>query len=300
MKLSVCIPIYNFDVNELVTQLLSEITRSKLSVEIILIDDASDSVFAKKNKHLESLVSKFILLHENIGRSRIRNLFLNYASGDYLLFLDCDGSINKLNFLETYLRFINESNSEVAYGGRILETKKPNKDCNLRWKFATIRENLPVNVRNKEQYLNFQTNNFIIKKSTIEDNPFNESITQYGYEDLELAFSLKENKIQIYHIDNPIVNKDLETNTDFLSKADQSAKSLSQILKDKTRQERYNGIRLQTAFLKLRASGFLNVFLVFYAISKPLIVSKLLKGDCSLRYLDIYKLGQLSRYMRSY
>ena len=40
MKISVCIPVYNFDVLELVFSLSKEIENQKLNSEIILIDDA--------------------------------------------------------------------------------------------------------------------------------------------------------------------------------------------------------------------------------------------------------------------
>jgi glycosyltransferase involved in cell wall biosynthesis len=45
MKISVCIPVYNFDVRELVFSLSKEIENQKLNAEIILIDDASNKDF---------------------------------------------------------------------------------------------------------------------------------------------------------------------------------------------------------------------------------------------------------------
>ena len=69
MKLSICIPVYNFDVNGLVTELSSQIISAHLDAEIILIDDASSVDFIKINKNLEATVSQFIFLEKNIGRS---------------------------------------------------------------------------------------------------------------------------------------------------------------------------------------------------------------------------------------
>ena len=62
MKLSICIPVYNFDVNGLVTELSSQIISAHLDAEIILIDDASSVDFIKINKNLEATVSQFIFL----------------------------------------------------------------------------------------------------------------------------------------------------------------------------------------------------------------------------------------------
>ena len=80
MKISVCIPVYNFDVRELVNSLSKEITNAELNAEIILIDDASTKDFITINEPLKNVVNQFILLENNIGRSSIRNLFLNSAS----------------------------------------------------------------------------------------------------------------------------------------------------------------------------------------------------------------------------
>jgi len=41
----------------------------------------------------------YIQLDNNIGRAKIRNLFLKYAKYDYLLFLDCDTFIISDDFV---------------------------------------------------------------------------------------------------------------------------------------------------------------------------------------------------------
>jgi hypothetical protein len=60
MKLSICIPIYNFDVNDLVNDLNDQIVSQNLDAKIILIDDASDAEFVQKNKPLKDIVNHFI------------------------------------------------------------------------------------------------------------------------------------------------------------------------------------------------------------------------------------------------
>ena len=122
MKISVCIPVYNFDVRELVNSLSKEITNAELNAEIILIDDASTKDFVKVNKSLKEVANLFIFLKKNIGRSAIRNLFLKYASGDFLLFLDCDAKIISEKFLKNYLQFINENKeSKLVFVGFVVE-----------------------------------------------------------------------------------------------------------------------------------------------------------------------------------
>jgi len=165
MKISVCIPVYNFDVRELVYDLKKEIENHSIDAEIILIDDGSDENFKQINNELNHQVNQFILLEKNIGRSRIRNLFLDYSKTEYLLFLDCDGKIISPNFLKNYVNLLDEnSNAAVVYGGRKVSEKPSSEKHILRWKFAVERENLPLEKRKMKPYLSFQTNNFLIKK----------------------------------------------------------------------------------------------------------------------------------------
>ena len=49
MKLSICIPVYNFDVRGLVFDLKREIENHRMNAEIILIDDASKESFNTLN-----------------------------------------------------------------------------------------------------------------------------------------------------------------------------------------------------------------------------------------------------------
>ena len=299
MMLSICIPVYNFDVNDLVNELQNQIVSNDLDAEIVLIDDASKTEFIDKNRHLQKTVSQLIFLDKNIGRSKIRNLFLNYSQSEYLLFLDCDGKIINQNFLKNYFNFINAKNPDVVFGGRKVSDVKPSSEYGLRWKFAVERENLPLKQRLKSPYLDFQTNNFIVKASILEKNPFNETITQYGYEDLIFAKDLFKNKIFIDHIDNPIFNNDVETNKVFLTKADQSAKSLSQLIKTDKDVERISRIKLAKAYFRLKQTGGIFLYQLIYKLSKPYIQKKLLGGNASLKALDFYKLGQLIYYMKN-
>ncbi|WP_333851353.1 glycosyltransferase family 2 protein [Epilithonimonas sp.] len=297
MKLSICIPVYNFDVNDLVNDLQNQIISNKLDAEIILIDDASNTEFINKNKNLEETVSQFVFLDKNIGRSKIRNLFLNYSHSEYLLFLDCDGKIISHTFLKNYIDFINTKNPDIVFGGRKVNDVKPSAEYGLRWRFAVERENLPLKQRLKSPYLDFQTNNFIVRKSVLENNPFNETITQYGYEDLIFAKDLFKNKVFIDHIDNPVFNNDVETNEVFLAKADQSAKSLSQLIKSDKDVERISKIKLAKAYSRLKKTGGIFLYRLIYKLSKPYLQKKLLGGNASLKALDFYKLGQLINYM---
>ncbi|MBO9692563.1 glycosyltransferase [Chryseobacterium sp.] len=299
MKLSICIPIYNFDVRELVFDLKKEIDNREIDAEIILIDDASTGKYKQINKELQNVTRQFIFLEKNIGRSRIRNLFLQYALGEYLLFLDCDGKITEKNFLKNYTLFIQERpNVQIIYGGRKVLDSASDADHYLRWKFAVERENLPVELRREKSYLSFQTNNFVIRKDILERVGFNPEFQKYGYEDLLFAMDLKAEHIKINHIDNPILNNDLESNVVYLEKVEESVVSLSHMLKDETLSSKLSEIKLVRIYNMLRNTPFKAILELVFSMKEESIKRRLSKDKVSLRYLDIYKLGLLFRQMK--
>ncbi len=67
--LSVCIPVYNVDVTKLVSDLHTQIQKLNESIEIVLIDDASDLEIKVKNRLLKEYC-KIIELETNVGRSK--------------------------------------------------------------------------------------------------------------------------------------------------------------------------------------------------------------------------------------
>ncbi|ASK31280.1 glycosyl transferase family 2 [Chryseobacterium sp. T16E-39] len=296
MKITICIPVYNFDVRELVSDLKKEIIAKDFNAEIILIDDQSKEEFKQINEVLQKQVDQFIYLDKNIGRSKIRNLFLTYSKGDYLLFLDCDGKVTDNNFVGNYIQFINENpGTKVIYGGRVVSESNPDRDHYLRWKFAVERENLPVSSRLENPYLSFQTNNFIIGKEVFQKISFNSEFQKYGYEDLLFAMDLKSNNIKIDHIHNPILNIDVEDNRLYLEKVKESVDSLSKMLADEELNSKMSEVKLVKAFNMICRIGLKRAFIVLFKINKPMVEKKLLKGKgkINLRYLDYYKLGLL-------
>ena len=297
MVLSVCIPVFNFDVRELVSDLKKQIEADGISAEIILIDDASDASCKKTNHILQNEVNQFIFLEKNTGRSRIRNLFQKYAAGEYLLFLDCDGKITDEKFLKKYTDFIQKNpEAKVIYGGRSVLGAVPDPENYLRWKFAVERENLPVDLRLDKPYLSFQTNNFIIRKDTFEEVHFNPDFQKYGYEDLLFAMDLKSDNVKIDHIDNTILNNDLESNVVYLEKVAESVESLAKMLKDESLKAKLSEVKLVRLYNQLPLKSVIRFFLsdtMLLAIKK-----KLLKGNVNLRYLDLYKLGLLMKSMK--
>jgi len=299
MKLSVCIPVLNFDVRELIFELKREIKEHAINAEIILIDDASNDQFKTINREIRSQVNTFIFLEKNIGRSKIRNLFSEYAQGDYLLFLDCDGKIITPTFLSAYIEYLKSNpRTEVVYGGRIVSKNLPDRKYILRWKFAAERENLTVIRRIEKPYLSFQTNNFIVKKEIFATVQFNPDFEKYGYEDLLFAMDLKSDQIAISHIENPIFNNDLETNAAYLKKAEESVESLADMMKKHSLRLKISEIKLVSAYNFISKTYSNYFFLLLFSLIENILKKNLLSDNPNLRNLDFYKLGLLLRKMK--
>jgi len=232
--ISICIPIYNFDCSALILSLTKQIADNQLDAEIVLIDDASEENFRTIHSVIPQI--KYIQLPQNVGRARIRNLFLQHTQFTYLLFLDCDGAVNHPNFINNYLQSIQPNFKGVVCGGRVY----PNfihQSKKLHWKYGVNFESKSAFERTKKPYSSFMTNNFLIEKSILKQFPFNENLVHYGHEDTLLGIQLKQNNIPIVHIANEILNLDIETNESFLQKTQLAVQNLAYLMQNSSYQK---------------------------------------------------------------
>lgn len=294
MKISVCIPVYNFDVRELVYDLQKEINDHSIDAEIILIDDASDENFIEINSELQNRVEQFILLEKNVGRARIRNLFLKYTKGDYLLFLDCDVKIDNKDFLTNYLKEITQKRgADVVYGNFKID---PAYSKTLRNRYSVEKEIFFV--ERSSDFSLLKTVNFIIKRDVFQKFPFNESLKNYGYEDFVFAKTLEFANVKFSAIQNPVIHFDNTSNKTFLNKTNTAINSLFQLSLDPDNERFIKGIKVFRAAKRIDNLKMKNVFLFFYGFTEKKIRENLLSENPNLTYFDVYKLGLLLRKMK--
>ena len=164
--LSVCIPVYNYDVRALVKTLHQQLSRSGEVFEILLMDDASDPPFQQLHQGLNHLDHcRYIELPHNVGRAAIRNHLQEKARYSYLLFMDCDSGAPE-HFIFNYLKVLNEE-TEVIVGGRQYQAKAPSEPQRyLRWLVGKHRECFPLHQRQAHPYQSFLSCNFLIKKKS--------------------------------------------------------------------------------------------------------------------------------------
>lgn len=290
--ISICIPIYNFDVRPLVRELTKQIQFIyNHEIEIILIDDASKEEFRLKNQTFNHL-HEYIQLEENIGRAKIRNLFLQYTSQPYLLFLDCDGSV-KLNpqFLQNYINVILQHKPMVCYGGRIYPEVCPSPNQSLSWNYGRKIESKPFNVRAIHPNRSFQTNNFIIHRSVFQTIQFDESLKKYGHEDTLFGIELAKNHIKILHIENPILNKHIESNSTYLEKNREAISNLLELEKSqKLKDSDFSYIRLLKWYKIFDAMHFTLIYYYIFNRFEYSILRNLESENPNLTLFNLYKL----------
>lgn len=298
MLLSICIPIYNSDIRPIATELHRQIQAYSSEVELLFLDDASDVFFKELNRCVGEF-SDYQELPVNIGRSKIRNAFLPFVKGRYLLFLDGDSIVHRTDFVQKYLEYIRDNSIDLVVGGREETTFRPSRSHLLRWEYSRKRESKTAEERLTDQKSGFKSNNFIVKKSIFKENPFDESITTYGHEDTLFGFQLYKKGVVCHHIDNPIKNDDLVENHLFLLKTNDAVSNLWQIslkLKDVRFNEQQKLLTLATRIRKYQVLSF--IFRGFGQVFQPMLSFLLTKGYFRLWMFDLYRVIVLERIIR--
>ena len=295
--LSICIPVYNLDVKKLVFSLDEQREKNDFSCQIILIDDASSNDFIQKNEELKHIADEFVLLEKNVGRAKIRNLFLPYSTYDYLLFLDCDSTIIHDDFLEKYFTQITDNQQDVICGGNDYPSQKPEQNYLLRWTYSHKKESREA--REKAEKQSFMTNNFVVKKSIFQQIKFDENLTQYGHEDTLFGYELKKKNIEIKHIENSVMNDVLDTNEAFLQKTELGLENLAFLVKKLNYESGFiqevNILKFYFFIKKIYLTSLLSISYFFFAKK---IKQRLSEGKVNLRLFDFYKLMYLDRMLK--
>ena len=195
-----------------------------LDYELLVIDDGStDKQQVEQCWEISKWPNcRFMALEENIGRARIRNLLASLARYEWLLFLDCDMTIDAPSFLQTYL----DAEGDVIYGG--YKVGEADRSC-LRYLYEKACEHEHIaEQRRLRPYQHFHTANFLVRRDIMLAHPFDQQFHSYGYEDVLFGKQLRQADIAIGHIDNPAGFYTFEDNASFVSKTEEGLRTLHQ------------------------------------------------------------------------
>ena len=283
-ELSILMPSYNNGCVALVRELAAQCSNLEgLRYEIIVADDGS-TLYSEVSKNREINkwpCCRFIERGTNTGRAAIRNFLAQNARYDTLLFLDSDVKVEKDDFI---LDYVDAGCTGVVYGG-IHNDEEAYDRYNLRCVFECAFETKNTSTtRNTRPYQSFRTTNFMALKKVMLNFPFDEGFTEYGYEDVLFGKTLRENGIEIKHIDNPVIVDDYDTNEQFLDKTRQALRTLYKFRREL---EGYSGIITLTRGLR-RCCMSPAVHLAYKMFGKGLH-RRLCKGRPSIMLYNIYR-----------
>ena len=287
--LSILIPVYNYDISQLLQKIHAEASSLNIPFEIVVIDDKSEKSFLEKNKaQAELLNCKFIENKVNLGRTQSRKLVAESALYDKLLFLDADVIPAPKNFIKNYIGVINKA--QVILGGIAYKTELKDPNTSLRLKYGIERESKPAQIRSLTPYGNVLSANLLIDKQVFLENNFSKEANLYGL-DIYFAYNLYKKQIPILHIDNPVYHIGLESNEVFFKKSLDAVKSRKDILLQKEGVENINS--LLKHYKKLKKYKLRALVSIGFKITEPLLKRKILNDNPSLFCLDLYRLGYI-------
>lgn len=294
MNLSICIPIYNYDVTRLVSSLCAQAEMESCNYEVILMDDCSQKC-QKENALLDSLPRvSYIKLPQNIGRSAIRNQLAKRAQYEYILFMDCDTAVLDDQFIHRYISTTQNNTADVIIGGYHYNKEKPDRRHLLRWTYGIHREEKSANVRNLHPQRSFSTFNFLIKKSIFDTIQFNESILTYGHEDTIFGWEMKKMGFTFLHIQNPATHLVYEETNDFLQKTESSLQNLWKIYQNITEKEEFiHDIKILRYLENIQRNRLLTLTCFSLGLCRNMMHRNLFSSHPSLIVYDLYKLNIL-------
>lgn len=291
-ELSILIPVYNDDATLLVKSLSKQAQAiSGLCYEIIVFDDGSTDVTSVEiNKTLTLLPHcRYVNVEHHDCRAAMRNDMFKQAKYDWHLMIDARLTLMNDDFLMRYL-CCGVQVGEVACGGVCVDGGLLTAQLyseNLRFRYEKHEESKhSYIVRKSEPYKAFRTTNFFYYKSVLEQVPYNEQIKGYGYEDVLLGKALREKKIKVNHIDNPVAYTKFEQNKVYLRKIEEALSTLHAF-----EGELNNYSPLLHARNILRKLHLLGPFRKFHAFCKGWELMNLCSNKPSLFIFKLYKLG---------
>lgn len=285
--LSLLIPTYNYNCVKLVTDLHTQAEKLNIEYEILVADDHSEENILIQNREIGKLTNcRYLELPRNVGRAAIRNYLADQAKYDFLLFMDSDAIVTDADFLKRYMACIPDC--EVVCGGIIHPNTLPSTAVSLRYYYEKEAEKrFTAERRRKNAYGEFRSFNFLIRKDIFLRHRFDEAIRKYGFEDTLLGKELMKDGVCVTHIDNPLMNGDIEDNATYLRKIDESLQTLFRF--QKQLKGFSNIILLRDILNKIHMD---QVAACLFSRYEQKIRKNLLSATPSLLFLKFYKIGK--------
>ena len=288
--LSILIPLYNYNVYPLVSELHKQCTDCGIHFEILCQDDASKSSLNVFNENVNALSNcSFITLNKNIAHRENRNSLAEQAKYNYLLFIDGDSIIIHNDYIKKYITNLNDF--DIVYGGRLHPEKCPSDNQKLRWKYGRFIEDKSVTNREIKPYQSLLFNNTVIKKRCFNRVKFDRKIKKYGHDDTQLSYQLSVSQAKVNHIDNPVEHGDIDTNLDYLEKTKESLENLILLYEEEKIDIGFVKLIQLYHFLKRTKSTF--IISKIYVFFEKSLLKNLTGKNPNLWIFNLFRIGYL-------
>jgi glycosyltransferase involved in cell wall biosynthesis len=219
-RFSICIPLYRYDVTQLIDALAA--CKSSSLAEIVLYDDGSGDheLLAKLESHAGRVPAavRIVSAAANRGRAVARNAAFKHARSDWLLLLDADMMPDSESFIEGYLDAIETTwEPAVVVGGYSLKTAPKDKRFALhRWQ-AEASECLPATKRSVAPGRYVFSSNVLVHRLVLDACPFDQRFAAWGWEDTDWGLRAQQ-WFPVRHIDNTATHMGLDTDKALIAK----------------------------------------------------------------------------------
>ena len=133
----------------------------------------------------------------------------------------------------------------------------------------------------------------MIHKTVFEKVSFNETIPNLRHEDTLFSYNLKQQKIKVIHIENPVFHLGLDEFEVAIKKENESILGLKYLIDHQLLPKDY--VRLSAIAAKIDKLKLNFAFVLFYKMTRFLFLKNLSSSNPSLFIFDLYRLGNLCK-----
>ena len=284
------IPTYNHNCTVLVRHLQQQAELLGIPYEILVADDGStENASVEENKLIDGLPNcRYIIRTENVGRAAIRNFLCRESQYQWVLYIDSDMTVESEAFLSRYVEQQQAYPSvAVVDGGVSIGGNQAQLKHNLRYLYEKSAEPDHVVARRQQRpYHDIHTANLMVRRDVMCQHPFDERFRHYGYEDVLFGIRMKQQRIGIRHIDNPLGFNTFESNADFVSKTEEGLRTLYEF-----RSELRGYSRMLTLVDGIHLKAVKGLIRLWHAVAGGIERRMLVSRHPILGLFKLYKLG---------
>ena len=144
-KVSIIIPFYNTKLEYFAKCMSSVLSQTYKNFEVIIVNDGSDEKYCKFIDKFKSFNNVHILNQENKGVSAARNKGIDYANGQWCIFVDADDWLQK-DCLSNFIKISNNLNVDYIVSKiNIVEGNSARENINKYDSSCYVNKNILIN-----------------------------------------------------------------------------------------------------------------------------------------------------------